>query len=65
MSDKRVMSVQDAALELVALAREWSLDDFARTAEVMLKDASPGEIDAISAYLPDVLSELLPKRTLH
>jgi hypothetical protein len=29
MSDKRVMSVQDAALELVALAREWSLDDFA------------------------------------
>jgi hypothetical protein len=59
------MSVQDAARELVAVAKEWSLDDFALIADVMLEDASPRQIDAVSAHLPDVLRELLPKRTLH
>jgi hypothetical protein len=65
MSDKRMMSVKDAAHALVEAAWDKSLDDFALVAEIMWEDASPGEIEAISAYLPDVLSELLPKRTQH
>ena len=62
---KQMMSVQDAAETLVKWAQETSLDEFPRIAEEMLEDNSPGEIAAIGAYLPDVLRELLPKRTLH
>lgn len=65
MSNKQLMSVEDAALALVEVARDKSLEDFAGIAEIMLEEASPGEIAAIAAYLPDALSVLLPRRTLH
>jgi hypothetical protein len=41
------------------------LEEFAAIAEYVLEDNSPGEIAAIAAFMPDVLRELLPKRTLH
>jgi hypothetical protein len=60
-----MMSVEDAAQALVECAREASLEEFPAIAEQMLEDNSPGEIAAIGAYLPDVLRELLPRRTVH
>jgi hypothetical protein len=62
---KQFMSVADAAQALVEHASEATLEEFPAIAEQMLEDNSPGEIAAIGAYLPDVLRELLPKRTLH
>ena len=62
---KQMMSFADAAQTLVAYACEATLEEFPAIAEQMLEDNSPGEIAAIGAYLPDVLRELLPKRTLH
>ena len=65
MSNKQLMSVEEAAHALVEYARDKSLDDFAIIADSMLEDASPSAIEAIGAYLPEALRELLPKRTLH
>jgi hypothetical protein len=63
--NKQMMSVQDAARALVESARDKTLDEFAELAEYVLEDNSPGEIAAIGAFMPDVLRERLPKRTLH
>jgi hypothetical protein len=60
-----LMSVEEAALALVEHAWEKSLDEFALIAESMLEDASPGEVAAIGAYLPEALRELLPRKTSH
>ena len=60
-----MMSVEAAAQALVEYAREASVDNFSKIAELMLEDNSPGEIAAIGQFLPDVLRELLPKRSLH
>ena len=46
-------------------AQENGLADFPKLAEDMLEDASPNEIAAIGKLIPEVLRELLPKRTLH
>jgi hypothetical protein len=64
--NKQVMSFEEAAQTLVNYACEaGTLEEFPAIAEQMLEDNSPGEIAAIGAYLPEVLRELLPKRTLH
>jgi hypothetical protein len=62
---KQIMSFEEAAQTLVSYACEATLEEFPAIAEWMLEDNSPGEIAAIGAYLPEVLRELLPKRTLH
>ena len=62
---KHIMSLEEAAQTLVSHACEATLEEFPAIAEQMLEDNSPGEIAAIGAYLPEVLRELLPKRTLH
>ena len=62
---KQIMSFKEAAQTLVNFACDASLEEFSAIAERMLADNSPGEIAAIGAYLPEVLRELLPKRTLH
>ena len=62
---KQIMSFEEAAHTLVNFACDATLEEFAAIAEQMLADNSPGEIAAIGAYLPEVLRELLPKRTLH
>ena len=62
---KEIMSFEEAAQTLVNYAYEATLEEFAMIAERMLEDNSPGEIAGIGAYLPEVLRELLPKRTLH
>jgi len=63
--NKQIMSYEEAAQALVSYAFEATLEEFSAMAEHMLEDNSPGEIAAIGAYLPEVLRELLPKRTLH
>jgi hypothetical protein len=63
--NKEIMSFEEAAQTLVNYAYEATLEEFSAIAERMLEDNSPGEIAAIAAYLPEVLRELLPKRTLH
>jgi hypothetical protein len=62
---KQIMSFEEAAQTLVSHACEATLEEFPTIAEQMLADVSPGQIAAIGAYLPEVLRELLPKRTLH
>ena len=62
---KQFMSVQDVAQTLIESANQMSLEEFEMIAEQMLEDNSPGEIAAIGEYMPLVLRELLPKRTLH
>ena len=62
---KQFMSVQEAAATLIESANQVSLEEFELLAEQVLEDNSPGEIAAIGAYMPVVLRELLPKRTLH
>ena len=62
---KQIMSYEEAAQALVSYALDATLEEFPAIAEQMLEDNSPGEIAAIGAYLPEVLRELLPKRTLH
>jgi hypothetical protein len=62
---KQVMSYEEAARTLVNFACDATLEEFPAIAEQMLEDVSPGGIAAIGAYLPEVLRELLPKRTLH
>ena len=59
------MSLKEAAQALVSHAYDATLEEFPAIAEQMLADVSPGQIAAIGAYLPEVLRELLPKRTLH
>lgn len=62
---KQFMSVQEAAQTLIESANQVSLEEFEMIAGQMLEDNSPGEIAAIGSYMPPVLRELLPKRTLH
>ena len=62
---KQIMSYEEAAQALVSYAIDATLEEFSAIAEQMLEDNSPGEIAAIGAYLPEVLREFLPKRTLH
>jgi hypothetical protein len=62
---KQMMSFEEAAQTLVDYARNATLDEFPAIAEQMLEDNSPSEIAAIGVYLPQVLRELLPKRTSH
>ena len=61
---KQFMSVQEAAAALIESANQVSLDEFEMLAEQVLEDNTPGEIAAIGAFMPPVLRELLPKRTL-
>ena len=62
---KQFMSVQEAAQTLIESANQVSLEEFQLIAEQVLEDNTPGEIAAIGAYMPPVLRELLPRRTLH
>jgi hypothetical protein len=62
---KQFMSVVEAAQTLIESANQMSEEEFELLAGQMLEDNSPGEIEAIGAYMPPVLRELLPKRTLH
>ena len=62
---KQVMSLEEAAQTLVSHAYDATLEEFSVIADQMLADVSPGQIAAIGAYLPEVLRDLLPKRTLH
>ena len=63
--NKQMMSVEDVAALLMQSAQEVGLDAFVQLAEDVLEDNSPGEIEAIAAYMPIELRDLLPKRTLH
>jgi hypothetical protein len=62
---KQSMTVMEAALMLVESANGMSENEFEKFARELLEDNSPGEIDAIAAYMPPLLQALLPKRTLH
>ena len=62
---KQFMSVQEAAQTLIESADYLSLEEFEMIAGQMLEDNSPGEIAAIGSYMPTILRELLPKRTIH
>ena len=55
----------EAAQMLVESADGMSEDEFEEFARELLEDNSPGEIEAIAAYMPPLLQALLPRRTLH
>jgi hypothetical protein len=63
--NKQMMNVADVAALLTQSAEEVGLDAFTQLAEDVLEDNSPGEIEAIGAFMPPELRDMLPKRTLH